>query len=122
MRVETIVVHDGRVTLYYEGADSREDYYPAAHNVSQAKATELLASHGRAPGCHVEATNYRDAGAPLPPDHRTAARLAKKWRVRLQDNVRGASRAAAAAVPVDLALLRLARVRLGRGRSRRRPA
>jgi hypothetical protein len=80
---------NGRITLYYEGANPLEDYHPAYHNVSQAKAGELLAEKGKTPGCTIEGLNYREADEPLPSDHKTAARLAKKWNVRLKDKVRG---------------------------------
>jgi len=89
-RVTSIHVNSsGRITLYLEGGNPLEDYYPAYHNVSQAQAEKLLAEKGKIHGCTIEGLNYRDPREPMPSDHKTAKRLAKKWHVHLKDKVSG---------------------------------
>jgi hypothetical protein len=78
-----------RITLYLEGSNPLEDYYPAFHNVSQAQAEKLLAEKGKIHGCTIEGLNYRHPGEPMPSDHKTAKRLARKWNVQLKDKVLG---------------------------------
>jgi hypothetical protein len=89
-RVTSIHVNSsGRITLYLEGSNPLEDYYPAYHNVSQAQAEKLLAEKGKIHGCTIEGLNYRSPGEAMPSDHKTAKRLAKKWHVHLKDKVLG---------------------------------
>ena len=88
MRVSHIRIdHQGRATIYYEGADAMSDYCPLTAQATQKYALKVIAEDGSLPGAYVTFYNARTPGEPWPADAIKAKAFAKKAGLPFKDMV-----------------------------------